>query len=172
MGSGRGRKRRDAEGGSADPASRLARRMGLRGRLAGIAACYFRGSTARRAAEELGLRETTVRSYWLEVYVRCEVSNQREFLAKAIRTAVGVPPGGRSPGPRLASALVLAGRPADVVRHYVQGRTDREAAERLGISPSAVKGYWTSVYLAVGVRDRNAFRAKLIETAMALRPDR
>ncbi len=72
---------------------------------------------------------------------------------------------GATVGPGLESriaALGLTERQAEVTRLIAQGLSNREAAERLHVSPSTVKRHLEDVYRRTGVSSRNALTARLL----------
>jgi DNA-binding CsgD family transcriptional regulator len=61
------------------------------------------------------------------------------------------------------AALGLTERQAEVIRLTARGLSNREVAERLGVSPSTVKRHLENVYRHTGVRSRGALTALLLE---------
>jgi DNA-binding NarL/FixJ family response regulator len=85
-----------------------------------------------------------------------DLAMSRGMAADAIRElAAAIRPGGRPSPSRAASELTsLSVRELEVLRQLAAGLTDREIAERLGISPRTVETHVGSVLQKLGVRNR------------------
>lgn len=93
----------------------------------------------RRIAEELGagpLREGI------------------EALARRSRLEISEPAGAEEPAPDPLAELGLTEREAEVLRHVAEGRSNREIAEALYISPKTASVHVSNILRKLGVRSR------------------
>jgi two-component system, NarL family, response regulator DevR len=82
-----------------------------------------------------------------------ELPMSRTMAAELIRQlSTGSGRGGAPAGFELLSGL--SDRETEVLRHLAEGLTDREVAERLGISPRTVETHVGSILQKLGVRNR------------------
>lgn len=76
----------EAEAGNAEPSFELMLPPGLRKRFSdqekSVLACVVRGMTFREAARELGISESSVKTYMKRIYDKMSVSGKEELLAK------------------------------------------------------------------------------------------
>lgn len=135
----------------------------------------YRGRLATTAVAVWGVADHALGR--LELVLGEEEAGRRSLRAAAdLYAAMGAPlwraraeadlepvGGAESPLEARIGALGLTERQAEVTRLIVQGLSNREAAERLHVSPSTVKRHLENVYRQTGVGSRGALTALLLE---------
>jgi DNA-binding CsgD family transcriptional regulator len=65
----------------------------------------------------------------------------------------------------LLTRFQLTDRDAEAVRHLAEGRTSKEIAQRMSISPNTVKTFLRLVMIKMGVKTRSGVVGKLANAA-------
>jgi len=82
-------------------------------------------------------------------------------LVEAVEAAVRADPAGRGDGspqdgdPRLGAEVGLTAREVEVLTLIAQGRTNRDIAEELYLSPNSIKTYVRTAYRKIGATSRS-----------------
>lgn len=104
-------------------------------------------------AEELGVSEGTVRNHLkaINAHLRAEGRGAPARRGRSPRTAVvRLPP-------------LLGKRQLEIARLVVEGKTNAEVGQALGLTAVTIGCYLTKIYRALGVRGRHGLAAKLAQ---------
>jgi DNA-binding CsgD family transcriptional regulator len=142
---------------------------GLSPRLHQTLACLLEGDSEKQVAARLGVSAPTVHQYATGLYRYFRVGSRAQLLAHAMRRLPNGPwrdlvparaplAGGSGPGleglsPRLRQTLGC----------LMEGDSEKQAAARLGLSPSTVHPYVTALYRHFRVRSRAQLLAHVMK---------
>lgn len=116
-----------------------------------IAQLLIAGASYDTTARQLWISKSTVQSHAQHIYQKLEISSRRELIKLFSFNKNGTP----SHFVQRPEFSCLSKRERQVAEHLATGKSRKETAQDLGLSPETIKAYSRTLYNKLGIQSRD-----------------
>lgn len=122
--------------------------------------CVLQGQSEKEVAASLQLSRATIHQYITLLYRHFGVRSRAQLLATVLQQLEQLP---GKPAPSTLGGVPLPPRLRETLDCLLQGHTEKEAAERLQLSPATIHQYVIALYRRFGVASRGQLLGQILK---------
>jgi DNA-binding NarL/FixJ family response regulator len=122
--------------------------------------CLLQGQSEKEVAASLQLSRGTIHQYITALYRHFGVRSRAQLLATVLQRLDQLPD---KPAPGMPSGISLSPRLRETLDCLLEGHSEKEAAERLQLSPATIHQYVIALYRRFGVASRGQLLGQILK---------